>query len=141
MAKPLYQALAINLAALARCEAGTNPAWAEWADRYRDHIDTLVEQLPSGSGIDNGTKLLIEQSTPNKLVFQADYHHMDQHGYYAGWTEHKVIVQASLEYGFDIRITGRDRNHIKEYLHETFSYAFTQLVEVYPQTKVEVDNG
>jgi hypothetical protein len=54
---------------------------------------------------------------------------MDEHGCYDGWTHHKVIVKASLWAGIDIRVTGRDRNQIKEYIAEQFNSLASVIVE------------
>jgi hypothetical protein len=37
-------------------------------------------------------------------------------------TEHKVIATPSFQGGFNLRITGRNRNDIKEYIAEEFYY-------------------
>jgi hypothetical protein len=50
---------------------------------------------------------------------------MNTHGYYEGWTEHKVIVTPSW-HGFNIRVTGKDKNQIKEYITETFHYVLNE---------------
>jgi hypothetical protein len=46
---------------------------------------------------------------------------MNEGGYYDGWTEHQVIITPSLQHGFDVRVTGQDRNEIKDYLAELFT--------------------
>jgi len=76
--------------------------------------------MPSGSGIDSGTTLDFDKSSGSKLVFSTSYHHMTEDGMYDGWTEHVVTVKPSLMFGFDLAISGRDRNDIKEYLHEVY---------------------
>ena len=38
---------------------------------------------------------------------------------YDGWTEHTVTVTPSFS-GFNMRISGRNRNDIKDHMHETF---------------------
>lgn len=97
---------------------------SDWEQICQDRIDKLVkEYMPSGSGIDMGTGFDWYASKPNKLVFNFSYHHMDEHGFYDGWTDHKCIVTPSLAWGFDIKITGRDRNQVKEHLHECFDSA------------------
>ena len=45
---------------------------------------------------------------------------MSETGFYDGWTEHKVIVTPSFA-GIDLRITGRNRNDIKDHIHDCFS--------------------
>lgn len=127
MKKPLYSKIASTLAARENCIKTCK--W-DWEQLHRNRIEELVKnEMPSGSGIDCGTKLDLDASTPNKLVFTLSYHHMNADGYYDGWTEHKVIVTPSLAFGIDVRITGRDRNDIKEYLSETYHHALTQEIE------------
>jgi hypothetical protein len=53
---------------------------------------------------------------------------MTEGGMYDGWTEHTVVVTPSLAFGINIRITGRNRNDIKDYLHDVFHEALTKGV-------------
>jgi len=141
MTTQLYKAIALALIAVANCEreinangptadTAANAARSErlasaraWRTKHRDWIARLVrEHMPSGAGIDTGTKL-DDSSTPDRLVFSFSFHHMNEHGSYDGWTEHTAIVKPSLAFGFDLKITGRDRNQIKDYLHETYHQA------------------
>lgn len=112
-----YAEIAGKLLTIDNCIKSNN---FEWKERHEDSLDRIMNSAPSGSGIDSGIKLLVSESTPNKLVFSCDFHHMDDNGCYDGWTEHKVIVTPSLWSGIDIRITGRNRNDIKEYLTQVF---------------------
>jgi len=101
-----------------------------WEDRHRETLDTLgSEQMPSGAGIDAGTSLNLDESKPDRLVFNTSYHHMNDVGYYDGWTEHKVIVKPSLAFGITVDITGSNRNDIKDYLVDVFRGALTTQVE------------
>jgi len=59
-------------------------------------------------------------STPEHLVFHCSYHHMNENGYYDGWTDHIVHVTPSLIHGFRLRITGTNRNGIKDYLVDIY---------------------
>lgn len=111
MKKPLFQAIAQAL-----------------ASKNEEKIEELAKYLPSGSGFDAGSELL-EESTPGKLIIQADFHHLCDNGYYVGWSEHKVIVTPSLAWGFDIKVTGRDRRQVKEYIADTFHHALSREVE------------
>lgn len=83
--------------------------------------------MPSGSGIDNGTSFDFDKSKLNKLIFTFDYHHMNEHGYYDGWTSHKAYVTPDLNSETLIKISGRDRNMIKDYLWEVYNHALNQL--------------
>jgi hypothetical protein len=130
MARYLYSELASTVDALHTCE--TKPEqYGEWAGKHADSIDALVrEHMPSGSGFDCGTKIDLDASHAEKLVFTTSFHHMNDDGYYDGWTEHTVTVTPSFN-GFNLRIGGRNRNDIKEYIHEAFSQALkTELTIV-----------
>ena len=78
--------------------------------------------MPNGSGFDAGTQIELAECSENKLTFKTAFHHMDEQGGYDGWTEHFVKITPSF-HGFNIRVTGRDRNEIKEYIGDTFNYA------------------
>lgn len=97
----------------------------EWQPKHREHLKMLCEELPSGSGIDRGIELDLDASTGEKLVFHTAYHHMNDGGYYDGWTEHTVIVIPSLMHGFTVKIGGPNRNDIKEHLHEVIQHALS----------------
>ena len=125
-AMPLYKAIAQRMQAVENCRQSKN---AEWQSKHADAIRQLVrEHMPRGSSIHNGT-VLGDDSTPSKLVFRCSFLHMNDAGFYDGWTDHNVIVTPSLAFGFDIRVTGRDRNDVKDYLAETFQHALMQDVE------------
>jgi len=113
----VYQALATAIACLPR----------DWAEERLALIER--KYLPSGSGIDAGCKVLVEESNENRLVIKTAFHHMNEVGYYDGWTHHKIIVTPSLIHGFDLRITGRDKNGIKEYLGQLFDHVLEQEFE------------
>lgn len=91
-----------------------------------DQSEAIMDELrqfvcmtaPSGSGFDNGTQLLVAER--KRLVFGTAYHHLDDSGYYTGWTEHKVVVTPRFG-GFDLRVTGRNRNGIKDYIADVFT--------------------
>ncbi len=102
----------------------------EWIDKHEDMIETLVkDHMPSGSGFDAGTKLDLERSHADKLVFTTGFHHMNDGGFYDGWTEHEVHVTPSLASNYHMRITGRDRRDIKDYIYQSFDHAIQTDVE------------
>lgn len=125
---PLYQALSGAVDAYHRVvrERGGQD---EWAMRHKARIEKLVrEHLPSGSGFDNGTRIAITPSRKNKLVFDTSFHHMDDNGHYAGWTDHTVTVVPDLHSGFDMRISGPNRDRIKDEIYEAFDHSLRTLV-------------
>lgn len=93
------------------------------------------EQGPSGSGVDNGTLLVLSGTSNKKITFQCSFHHMDDSGY-TRWTDHTIVVTPSF-IGFDLRITGRDHGQIKEYLHGVYHHWLSEqtvtpsLIEYY----------
>lgn len=124
--RPLYREIAAILTAIRNCRKAGNK---EWLEKHGQNLKRLLDLLPSGSGIDSGTTLDKDESNERKLIFDCSFHHMNDGGYYDGWTDHRIIVTPSFD-GIDLRITGRDRNEIKDYLHETYHYALTQEVEI-----------
>ena len=106
-------------------ERAQNNANAQWGDIAQDRLAQLVDLLPSGSGIDNGTKL--ESADASKIVLTAGFHHMNDGGYYDGWTEHRITIRPRFD-GIDVTVSGRNRNDIKEYLGELYHAALSELV-------------
>lgn len=128
MARYLYSELASVVQARLNCSKdlafhqSQQTATAEWFDKHSERIDQLVRNyMPSGGGFDNGTTLDLDLSHADKLVFCTAYHHMVE-GYYEGWTEHTVTVTPSFNH-FHLRVSGRNRNDIKDYIADTFSCA------------------
>lgn len=127
--KPLVELLAQTVNAVSNCIASGN---AEWRQRHEDTLAKLCRNfMPSGSGIDSGTTLDLDaclRFAGEKLIFTLGFHHMNEDGYYDGWTHHKLAVAPSLFLGPRLRFSGPDRNQIKEYLHEIYSSALMQEI-------------
>lgn len=125
-----YQALAQALDARQRCEKTGNDGWR---DEWHDRIEWLMrEHMPSGSGVDCGTRFDWDASTPNRLVLSFSFHHMNAAGYYDGWTEHKAVISPDFVHGFDLRVTGRNRNAIKDCLGELYHSALSAEFKGWP---------
>lgn len=123
---PMYQFIAHTLCRVQNIAKGGDP---KRADGIFNDLGLWVKRNgPSGSGIDMGTAIS-ETSTPAKIVLGTHFHHMDEHGGYDGWTEHKVTVQASMLFDIDISVGGRNRNDIKEHLHQVYSQWLTSSVD------------
>lgn len=116
------QAIACALAAQKNCLQSGN---LEWRDRWGNELHKLTLALPSGSGFDCGTTIMRPESTDRRVVLETSFHHMDDAGGYDGWTAHLVVVTPSFD-GFDLRVTGRNRNDIKEYIADVFYGALGQ---------------
>jgi hypothetical protein len=96
----------------------------EWKAR---HEEICKDFMPAGGGFDCGTKFDFVRSTDEKLVFDTSFHHMNDAGYYDGWTSHRVTVRASLGSGLRITIGGPNRNDIKDMMHEVFASALERI--------------
>ena len=99
-----------------------------------NHMDALayLEKtfLPDGSGFDNGTHIITEgiKKDDEKIRIQANFHHLNGDGYYNGWTEHVVTVTPSLDGWVNIKVSGKDKDGIKEYILDTFSEVLNREV-------------
>lgn len=99
----------------------------EWFARHEAAAHEICKNGPSGSGIDQGTKLDVACSDADKLVFIVAFHHMNEVGYYDGWTEHTIRVYPAFQ-GVRLTISGEDRDEIKDYLHDVY---YTWLTSEY----------
>ena len=128
----------------------------EWRRKHEYALESLMKHMPSGSGIDAGTKLLLSESNENKLVFKVEYHHMNGGGYYCGWTTRNIIITPSLINGYNMEFefisndadfteivvdeeTGEELEEdnsefaiesTDDYLADTFRYALEQEYEL-----------
>lgn len=133
----VYQQIASSLDAYRYClERHGKPGWghlSEWIDKHANRaFDATHLYLPEGSGFDGGTNLEIDKCTDDKLVFSTAFHHMDEFGYYDGWTNHTVTVRASLVHGITIKVSGRDKNNIKDYIAECFDQSLRMTIVAEP---------
>lgn len=126
MPKYLYQLIAARVPAA----QGAFPNIEQsFSDRNADEIETLCREfMPSGSGFDAGTHIELDDCRARRLVFNTSFHHMNDTGSYDGWTNHLVIVEPEF-HGFTIRVTGRNRNDIKDYIADAFHHALNQVIE------------
>jgi hypothetical protein len=125
--QPVCQQIASLLAAINNCR---KHASHEQLSIHTQRLQNLVtEHMPRGSGFD-GTHLWTNDCTPDKLVFHTSFHHMDENGHYDGWTDHTVIVRPSLAFGFEIKITGKNRDNIRDHIAQTFDNALREEVEL-----------
>jgi len=132
MQNTIISTLSTAIAARKNCAGSNNGTFnsdgkQEWFEKWTERIKELVDMLPSGSGIDNGTEIDLNASHADKIVLYTAFHHMNDGGYYDGWTEHTITVTPAFS-GISLRISGRDRNQIKDYLYETYDYALTRPV-------------
>ena len=114
-----------------------------WKDIWSDVLEHIEKNhLPSGSGFDSGCSVNLVESKVNRLVIDFDYHHMDENGYYDGWSHNQIIVTPSLVWEFDIKVVNkkggrRIESYDRDYFVETFNYILgddldiTDLLEKY----------
>ncbi|NCC74709.1 MAG: hypothetical protein EOM06_15130 [Sphingobacteriia bacterium] len=115
-----------RLQAIESCKKAGN---TEWEDKHSEALRIIEKDiLPSGSGIDCGTKI-DRDFKPNKIKLICSFHHMDENGYYDGWTEHVITVTPVFD-GINIKISGKNKNFIKEYLADVYFTALSQTVEL-----------
>lgn len=129
----VYQQIARSLDAYRNClNHHTQPGMGhltEWIDKHANRAyDLCKEYMPSGSGFNSGTTLEIDRCADDKLVFFTQFHHMNENGYYDGWTMHTVTVRPSLVNNIEIKVGGRDRNQIKDYIYQVFEMALNTEV-------------
>ena len=111
--------------------------WIALTDEFKiekmDKLDELSKLLPSGSGIDSGCTIDEEKSTKNKIIIHSSFHHMDENGFYCGWSNFDIIVTPDLLYEFNLKIVGRKAiypafSDTKEYLYSVFYDALDENI-------------
>jgi hypothetical protein len=123
MITELYKEIASKIQARANCQKVNN---IEWFNRHSDNLHWIEENLlPHGSGIDSGCKIDLERSTENKIVITFGYHNMNENGFYCGWADYTLTVKPSLVNNFDLNISGKNTNDIKDYLCELFEFCLS----------------
>lgn len=128
MARYLYSELSSLIQARLNCQDHHNQ---EWFQNHSRSIEKLVyDWLPSGAGFDNGTTLNLEESHAEKLVFHTSFHHMNDCGVYDGWTVHTIVATPSFLHGVNLRVSGHNRNHIKDHIYECFYAALIRTVNI-----------
>ena len=128
--RTILRAFSEALQAMRNCEKSGNN---EWRQRWLDYLAKLQSELPHGSGLDGKVEFVIDKCDAKCIVIFVEFHHMNDCGYYDGWTAHEIVATAT-HCGPIIRVTGRDRNGIKDYLAELFDHALNQPA---PELKVE----
>ena len=137
MDMPLINKIALAVNARATCiKHGGDTGNGGWADRWTERLSTIERNvLPRGSGFDSGTKIDLDATTDDRIVFTTSFHHMDENGFYCGWSEHTVTVTPSFIGNFNLKVGGRNVRDIKDYIADTFSYLLSQPYEF--ETKAE----
>lgn len=128
MATKAIEVISMAFDAYQNCVKNNNQ---EWQQRHCETIKQICSKvMPHGSGLD-GTEIELDMdaSKPNKFVFvNLDFHHMDENGMYDGWSNHTAIVTPTFA-GFNVKITGTNRNDTKDYLAEMIDAALNTKLE------------
>jgi hypothetical protein len=98
----------------------------EWEERWRVRLDKLIDHVPTWSG--TTLKRGDVDVTSAAIRYDVSYHHMNDTGHWDGWTEHTITVRPAF-HGVNVRVSGRDRNDVKDMIHEAVNHAFTLNVE------------
>lgn len=135
MPHTLLEAIASTLEARRNCAGRkiTNPtdeSARRWYDIHTQRLAKLAEHLPRGAGFDDGTRIAIDACTPERIVLTTAFHHMNEHGFYTGWSEHTIYVRPSFVGTCTLRITTHGKRSTvrvdeswREHAHEVFFFA------------------
>jgi hypothetical protein len=128
MKRKLYQLMASTIDARLTCIVKNS---TEWIDNHTDTLNKLLDKLPSGSGLDNEWHYDIKHSTGNKILLSSSFHTMNEDGYYDGWIDFKIRIEASLINEIKLSITGNFGKYqdIRDYLYDILHYALTSEIE------------
>ena len=137
MERKVYEILDAAVIARRNCSYPIAPK-PTWENKWDDLIQYICKNhLPSGSGFDCGTTVVEDECVSGKkLVLKFDYHHMDEHGYYDGWSSHKVIVTPYFD-GISVTVKGalpRKYRNDKEYFGDTLMHHLTSTIA---QSKID----
>lgn len=113
--------------ALRACQASPNHPWTS---RWASLLDSIeANLLPSGSGFDNGTKIDREATNARRISLTFDFHHMDENGFYDGWTSHNVTISPTFR-GVEVRVSGSNKSEIRDYASEVFASLFCESNQI-----------
>ena len=122
--RTVIQALASAIEA--RANVIGHSSCPEMVEAWDEVIQAIQrEKLPSGSGIDGGTAVTVDKSSGRRIEMLCSFHHMDEHGFYYGWTDHRIVATPAFD-GIDVVVYGPHRNGIKDYLHDTYYHALME---------------
>jgi hypothetical protein len=95
-----------------------------WAKRSKE-LSLLQELLPNGNGIrgQEGLAVILLESTEKRIVIETTYWHPNDSYETSRCTAHQVVITPSFEGEINIRITGKNENNVKKYLHDIFREA------------------
>lgn len=126
--------------ALARTLGWNPPEGSEWEGVREARLDSLLRTAPRGAGV--CTIHLWEESKPERMVFEFDYHHDDDENPRAyGYTNHKVRAYPCPQFDFRLTVTGWEGDYktygTRDYLGDLFHTWLSSSVEEHPQDSYE----
>jgi hypothetical protein len=92
-----------------------NPTGSYIISKNEQMEDLVKNYLPSGSGFD-GDISIDEKSTDKKIILHVEYHHMNDNGFYDGWSTFKLIIVPSLAYDYSLVVKGE--TVVKKYFYD-----------------------
>lgn len=127
MEKKIYQ----RLAELIRWNPPKDPKWVDARD---EEIEAIMKTAPHGSGIDGDVILIEKDSSDTKIVIKAEYHTMNQNGYYGKWITAIITITATLVTpGFDIDVQFEE--DIEQINNHYYNEAVKYVNQEYPGLK------
>lgn len=134
--KTLAESIATAVTARSNCYRSGNH---EWFRRHTETLETLAERLPSGSGIDSGTKINYAGCSDSCISLLVSYHNMDESGGYCDWTSFELTAVATFA-GVSIYsvrymgVSSRTEDEIErdkqtaDYLADVYQFALTEEI-------------
>lgn len=137
MENQLYKELASRIQARHNCQKSNN---TEWFGKHTDVANAMLRELPHGSGIDGEWRLDFDKSNGEKVILYGEYHAMDDNGYYDGWIDFRVTITPSLQFDFNLSITGNFGKYqdVKDYLYDILRTALEETVDAAKITVINV---
>lgn len=103
-------------------------------DWFNNHDFTLYQiernYLPHGSGINSGCTIEREFKK-DCVILHVPYHNMDENGYYCGWSDFKIVCKPEFD-GISLKIIGKDKYFVKDYLYDLFNNCLTEMIDFSP---------
>jgi hypothetical protein len=97
----------------------------KWSANWKERIKQLDECLPHGAGLDGVVEFDDTLSKPHRIVIYAEYHHMNEVGYYDGWA-HCHITAISEFTGPRVDVSREVDADTGDYLADLFYQALMQ---------------
>jgi len=127
MEKKIYQKLAELI-------SWNPPKDSKWVDKRKEEIEAIMKTAPHGSGIDGDVTLIEKDSSDIRIVIKAEYHTMNQNGYYSEWITAIITISATLTApGFDIDV--RFEEDIEQINNHYYNEAVKYVNKEYPGLK------